>query len=560
MIAATGPAAHRLDKFERLLERCLGEADTDGACAILLEGSIAEGFGNNTSDIDFILLQDALEDLPSMPTILFIAGQRVELRSRSLSAMRMMLLKVAGQPRSGRRELLRLDETLLDRCQRFLHARVLRDDGSADALRSLLPETQLRDVTGRWFAAHAQESMRTAVALGELGQWPEAASWARSALTLGAKSWLAGLGETYLAKKWVSRQIMRTAPDSELGQRFLHLENPTRADLADAAYVEQVGAFLRDVGIRNCQAGAGRAVLKRCPGVTTWQIGSRVHILRDGRDVFALSRAAAQVWRSLVFRRSLPSLDSMMSGSRVAAGRIIAELHRLGLVALAWRGSGTVLARRTSSIAPDSQRPTLSVDGMVFPDEEVPIRLAAIPAARFAAAGMSLVFANLVIENAREDALGALAAQQWRVMERACRAMLRHACMAVLSAQGAHPLPPVEELHTSLAANGNIPPELLARIQNLDRDILVEDEAAARLLLNRLDVLVRDIRDTTGASLFPRCFTTAGEWQQAIDIGYDWIILGAHVKADFPLDEARDVIATGGRQPLMGKASLPASR
>lgn len=546
-------------RLEQLLQRCLEKVDISGAVAVYLEGSIAEGFGNATSDVDFVVLRDVAGELPAMPTILFVDAQRVEIRSRSLAEMRRILTNVARYRDASRRHLLGLDETMLDRCQRFLHGKVLRGGAECAALRRLLPEPDLRAIVSCWFGAQAEEAVRCAVALGALGQEAEAVSWARSALTLGAKCWLASLGETYLAKKWISRQIARSAAADEKGARFLLLENPPRSGLAAADYILGVEDLLRDMGVHGYPAGADRVTLKRRQGVTTWQIGDRVHIVRNRRDVFALSVDAARIWRSLAFNRPLPGMLRVLAATP-EAGRIIAEFHRLGLIDLRWKGAGAIRIRTISAIAPDPGRPILSVDGMCFPDERTPIRRASIPAGQFAAAGMSLVYANLVIENAREDALGAMGAGQWRVMERAGRAILRHASMAMLSAAGVHPVPPVEELQAALIAMGNIPSMLLAQLLELDRTLCIDNETSAQEALERLDALVCAIRDMTRTSLFPRCFSTAGAWQRAIDIGYDWIILGAYLDADFPLDEARDVIATGGQQPMAKEPTAGARR
>jgi hypothetical protein len=535
-------------RIEQLLARCLEKVDVSDAAAVYLEGSIAEGFGNATSDIDFIVLRDVPGELAAMPTILFADGQRVEIRSRSLTTMRRMLTMVANHRHASRREMLALDETLLDRCQRFLHATALCGEGEIAGLRQMLPEADLRMIVARWFGVRAEEAMQCSAALAALGQGVEAVNWARSALTLGAKSWLAGMGETYLAKKWVSRQIARAAPEDPRSDRFLRLENPARSGLEPGIYVEQVAGFLRDIGIRDALATAERAVLKRRRGVTTWQIGGRVHVILDKSVVFALSAAAARIWRSLAFHRPLPAVLRGMADEPLA-GRAIAEFHRLGLIGLAWQGSGEIRVRRPATIATDPQRPILSIDGMCFPDEEALIRRASVPAAQFAASGMNLVYANLVIENAREDVLGALAAGQWRVMERAGRAMVRHACMAVLSAGGVHPLPPIEEIDAAAGLSGTA---------ELDHALCIENEVEARAALEQLDTLVGVARETTWTSRFPHCFSNPRDWQRAIDIGYDWIILGAFLDADFPLDEARDVIATGGQQPMVIEATREA--
>ncbi|WP_248490916.1 hypothetical protein [Tsukamurella sp. PLM1] len=40
-----------------------------------------------------------------------------------------------------------------------------------------------------------------------------------------------------------------------------------------------------------------------------------MHVVRGGRDVFALSDAAARVWRTVVFRRPLAQIAAADSGT-----------------------------------------------------------------------------------------------------------------------------------------------------------------------------------------------------------------------------------------------------
>ena len=50
------------------------------ADAVFLEGSIAEGFGNGRSDVDFVAVFESGLEPPTMPYILFIDGSRIEVR------------------------------------------------------------------------------------------------------------------------------------------------------------------------------------------------------------------------------------------------------------------------------------------------------------------------------------------------------------------------------------------------------------------------------------------------------------------------------------------------
>jgi len=68
-------------------------------------------------------------------------------------------------------------------------------------------------------------------------------------------------------------------------------------------------------------------------------------------------------------------------------------------------------------------------------------------------------------------------------------------------------------------------------------------------VLNELDALVAAVRSASGSPAFPASFDTARAWDDTLAIGYDWLRLGAYLDADLPIDEARDLLASGGAQP-----------
>ena len=171
-----------------------------------------------------------------------------------------------------------------------------------------------------------------------------------------------------------------------------------------------------------------------------------------------------------------------------------------------------------------------------------PIVLCPLPPARFAAAGMSLIYVNMVIENAREDAVGAMQAGQWRVFERSVKRMLRFACLAMMCSYGVHPLPPVEEIYETLAGVGWVPVDLRDRILEQERSLLADDGNAASSALHRLDELISDLRKLTEGSIFPSSFDSPLGWQETLNMGFDWARLGAFLDAQFPLEQARDLI------------------
>ncbi len=535
--------------LQGILDQALEHVDVPADCAAALEGSLAEGFGNTTSDLDFVLIVEGAHDYPVMPALLFIDGRRVEIRVRSSQEMRRQHEQVRRALASGRQAVGRLDEEDLDRCQRFAGATVLRGGELIETLRGELPSELLEQAISTWFLGQARKAARCAAALDALNDDLAAASWASSALTAAAKAWVARHGETYLAKKWLGLQLTRARCAPAVRDRILELQSPDHGGIRPRAYTGEVIAFLPKLGADTWHPDPDRLVLRRRPGVTTWQIGARIHVVRDRHDVFVLSPQAAAVWRSLTFERPVPEILARHSETRAEAGRFIAELHRLGLIGLAWHGTGPLPRRAGSGAVPTSVRPVLTLEGGALPEQDgLAIVQLPIDAKRFASAGGALGYACMVVENAREDALGALDAGQWSVFERVTRRMLRHLCTSVLSAYGVHPLPAIEEAHLVLSRGTLMPPRVRQRIQALEHQPIPSRKAALEHL-DALEALAAELRARVRADLFPACFTSTAQWEQALDIGYEWGRLGTYVGATFPLEQARDLIATGGHQP-----------
>ncbi|WP_315724859.1 MULTISPECIES: nucleotidyltransferase domain-containing protein [unclassified Bradyrhizobium] len=533
-----------IDQIRRLLRAVQDRFEVSDTCGIALEGSLAEGLGNSSSDVDFLVIADEEFDFPVIPTLLFIDGYRVEVRTRSASEMKRQLAKVAEAARRGKRSIRQLDEEDLDRCQRFLSAIDVQNEAYLSSVRRFLPRSVLDGVIATWLSEQARDSLHCAVAMDTLGLPASAVSWAQSALTEAAKSWLARKGDCYLAKKWLSEQLTRTAPGDELTNSILELETLARSGLEPRDYLERVFEILRRLGLAGKDFDGRNLVLEKAAHVTTWQLGERVHLLRNKTELFALSAQAADTWRSLRFGGSL--LELIDGGERRSEqGSVISQFHGLGLVEIAWRGAGVIRRRKTTNLPPYIQWPVLSPDGLIVGDDAPSIVLSALPPSRFAAAGMALLYVNMVIENAREDALGAMDGAQWRVFERSVKRMLRFACFAMLSSYGINPLPPVEEVYGIVEELKQAPPALRAHIIEFERTLRIEDKQSALSALRRMDAIASEMRQNTKGSVFPSSFESASGWQQTLNMGFDWARLGAFLDAKFPLEQARDLIQSG---------------
>jgi hypothetical protein len=547
-------------QLSRLLDQALEHFEAPAGCAIVLEGSLAEGFGNETSDVDFLVLDETPRDFNVLPTLLFLDGRRVEMRIRSVEKMRGYLRVVRDVAAGDRVATGHLDEEDLDRCQRFLKAKVLRNPELVDLVRSELGEDEFAETVSMWFGSHARTSARCAYLLLLLEDQQAAAAWARSALTQAAKSLLARHGETYLAKKWLSTQLERAAAQIDLYSVIMRLESPRRARSDPRKYVREVLEILPNLGVNSDKFDANYLHLQKVAGVTTWQIGSRLHVVSADHGIFVLGRKATKVWRCLTFGRPLPEILEHVSRDGSESVKLIADFHALGLVDVVWKEVGRIAMERVSGGPPTAVRPLVTLEGGLADDtDDDAVTLLSGDPQKFVAAGGMLAYSCMVVDNSREDAIGALQAEQWRVFERAIRRLVRYCSMMVLSAWEAYPPPPLEEapLHLSRIRTG-IAKWVVSEIIELD-DVVVDDSRTAHTVLQRANRVYAEVRRLADSDTFPDAFASASDWDRALRIGNDWARLGAYLDAPFPLEQARELIASGGHQSHL-KASPPEQR
>ncbi|MFD5632957.1 hypothetical protein ACFWJM_02225 [Streptomyces sp. NPDC127077] len=541
------------ERLQDLLDKSLAELPPDTEWAVTLEGSIAEGFGNPSSDIDFLLVSRFDDELPTMPSLLFVDGRRVEIRTRSVRQLADQFTAVErGAGRPGR-----LSEDLLNRCQRILHSHPLRGHSLIEEVKALLPVERFRRITADWWAHRARQSLRHATALQCLGEGDEAVDWTRAALVQSVKSWAAGLGETYLEPKWLSMQLDR-AGRADVRDRYWELESAVvRPGDADAAQAHLTACldFAEDLGLAKVPRRPERLTVERVAQVTTWQTGERIHVVRGRRDVFALGADAGAVWRSLVLGRPLPRVLADSAATGVPdPGPLLAAFLRYGLVRLAWKGAGTVspalpLAAPPGPLTPppSTAQPLLSVRGAAVGGSRS-VDLMPLPADRFAAAAMALVWSNVVVENAVEDLTGALRRGQRRVAELTARRAVHAALRGLFSAHGVNPLPADADLvrRMDLLPPATVPIGAHA-VELLGRGVdSAEDGEALRAELRRF---IARVRGAVGADSFPLSFDSAYTWRATLQLGHDWLRMGAHLGAELPIEEARDLLAGNGAQP-----------
>ncbi|MFF0495843.1 AMP-binding protein [Nocardia aobensis] len=539
---STAPALS-LDRAERLLAAALETVSIPPNSAALFEGSLAEGFGNEGSDIDFLIVAPGDEQMPTLPTVVFADGRRIEIRTRSEAQLRAQLERVTGAGGD-------LDEDVLNRCQRFRNATVLRSSAAVDldGLLALVPADGFAETVSGWWAQRSRHALWFAVALRAMGADAEADGWARDGLLQAVKSWAATRGETYIETKWVPRQLDRiVAADPDIAEWV----DAYRA-LPPGATLDETLTLARRFGIDDVADDPDRILLARVDGVTTWPIGDRIHVLRDDRDVFALSDRGAAAWRGVVARKSVADILR-----RSPIGTELAEFVRLGFIGLSLRGGETLrpaLAMckpvRPVTPIPSTRMPALGLAGGGA-DREI-ATLSPLPAQRFVACAMEVVWSNVVLENAREDLMGAVKAGQGAVADIAAHRVIAMCVRMALSTYGIHPLPPDVAPGRTLAAmvpDAGPLRELVDRASGLRFSAVLGSGASGLDELAVLDGLAAAVREIAGGTQFPASFDSREQWRRTLDISYDWLRPAAYLDTELPLDEARDLLGSGGRQP-----------
>ncbi|MFC8525750.1 DUF6001 family protein [Nocardia sp. NPDC057227] len=544
-------------ELSRLLEQALAAVEVPAAATVLLEGSIAEGFGNEGSDIDFLAVSPGAEPTPVMPSVLFLGGRRVEVRTRSEGELRAQLdlvRKAALDEEITGAALLDLDQDLLNRCQRFARAAVVRP-GAADiaGLRQALPFPELSRVLARWWSARATQSLRQAVALAALRDHGTAAAWAADGLLQAVKGHLAERGETYLESKWLGPQLDRLGADALADRYFEQLRAlRTGPEPAPASALASALALAAELGVAVADDPA-QVVLTRVDGVTTWPIDGRIHVVRGRSDVLVLSDRAARAWRGVVFGRSV---SEVLTRTPEPLHAELAEFVRLGLVGLRWGRESAIRPAVAmvkplgpSTLAPCPVSPVLGIGGGTRADGQ-PVTLSPLPATRFTECASALVWSNVIVENAREDLVGALGQGQPRVAEAAADRLLKGAVRLLLCTLGISPLPPdvapVATLERLVPAGLPGRDQLLARVDAAARVGFAGAPQNAGLAV--LDDLVDTVR-TTADLAFPASFDSHEQWRATLRITYDWLRLAAYLDTELPIDEVQDLLASGGAQP-----------
>jgi len=536
-----------VEKVRSLFERTRELAVIPDDATVHFEGSLAEGFGNDGSDIDLLLLVPGAGTEAVMPTVLFVDGHRVEIRVQSHDQVRERLQRIRRAADTG--SMSGITEDLLNRVQRFLRGTVLNIGPRYGELRDVVSYPELTNLLAAWWHRRAGQCLRQAAALALLDHDGEAAHWAREGVTQAMKAFLAERGEGYVEVKWLPLQVERLLAHggsdvAALLAEYQGLEYAQTAEVGARECVVRALALSARLGAPTATLDLAKVILRRVPGVTTWPIRSTTHVVRGKADVFVLSPECAASWRHVVFGETLAETR--------AASAHIALFVRHGLIALGWRGAGIIRPvaamcdpSRPLTPPPFTRRPAITINGAIADGH---IARSPLAAKQFAECAGALMLANMVLENAREDFDGAVKDRQWEVTSLCGRRIVTMAVRILASAWGVTPLPGDPVLVECL---GTLIPEhpLLAATARRLVCLSVHDHDEALDARTEIDRFVSDVQAATGGEMFPSSFASREQWQATLRHGYQWLRMAGYLDAYLELDEARDLLSSGGAQP-----------
>jgi hypothetical protein len=519
----------------------------------VLEGSVPEGYGNRTSDVDFLIVVPDTYSSSEVPVISFVRGYRVEVRRRRVSDLLKDAEVVNCLELDDKRKLSTFSSEKLDTYQRFMDGEVVLGSPILETARRPYCRKRFAQVVQAWHIAKMRTALRRAWALNVLGDDGAARGWIRATAISAGKVWVASKGELYLSDKWLGEQQARAGLSSDVRAAFwlfaesdIYTNNFADALKACVAWIDRLGCPPLD------EVDYAPPLFGQSSKITTWVVGRTTLVLKGRADLVMLSDQCATTWRWIAYGRPIADIFKRRTDESEVRESLVA-LSRAGLVTTTW-DDGEVWERNGAPPLAVLASPPLSQNGLrEVASECPPVGLLGAGAVRVIFAGCELVWAAVCVENGWEDFHGAQEAGQWQAVASAARRTLAWACQIAFSAAGVNPPPDRQEIVSRLTDLPEFPDKLAARALELQA-IRISSHEEADKCLNELQQFVNELRSLYLVESFPESFEGSDKWRATLEVILDWARVASYLddplspaNRTFPIGEVRDMLGLGSQ-------------
>lgn len=468
-------ALHLLDYCELPLET-----------PVAIVGSVAEGFGNDGSDIDVLLVLDGDGE--------FVHRQHTSFRQRRV--------EVFARSRKWLKEFGRSLPNIRDPLGGFAmydqvaHCHAVNGRAVLDEIRREYCVAWLRKATAAYFEGISRDWFEKAFLLNRMAQHRESVYAAREGARFAAKRWACAQGETYHSVKFLIRQLKRANLDRSILQdvRRTLTTSPGLCESSVDVFLSEVGSLvvhgLQLSGLAdtfgayslqpdaNVVSGLGQCLIGNDTTTLVVQDGHQAvhsHLSRSGQSV---------------------------ASTKADLRPVLGELHKAGIVAI--RVSSGDWSRRCPL---SSGSPRIGTRGVV---QEASVGHYRIGLSQLASAWAALLASASMRENLKEDAIGAIRTRDWSTVDHALKALAIMDARILVCHRGLFPLPDDNELVSALDTLGwSDVTDLVVRIG----DVEVAGPSQTVACFDLLATLERHIPAAVGLSVFE---------------GYHWSTVRSH--------------------------------
>lgn len=540
-------AKERAD-VEKILSEVLAKLEPPEGSAVVMEGSLGEGFANPSSDYDLTFVADTEQALPSAPTYVFVEGRRVEVLWKSTGVLRELAERVNGCSVEKADSLTFFD---LMAYQRFCNSAIVRDTPFLRQAKSWFRLEHVAAVIAERSRQRSLSYARRGLALRELDRVDLAIGWCASALEFAALRWAASHGESYLDHKylkWLPLQLTRARAPSELTDTLWSLLSPRQRSAA-GIFSDMLEAIER-FGVSPVKPQEP-LMATRGSETETYSVAGTTYVLR-GHAIYMLSPEAGQVWQALEQGIPLHEGPQKLTVAGEALGRqILFCLHDKGLLALVL-GDGDVWERDCSAPPDPWTAPFLCARGALPAEGGRPAHVWRLPlsAKDFVSGFGHLMYTHMTMENSLEDAWGAAAAGQHRVAQQALRNLVRLTAQAVCLAHGYAMPPPQEEAVVRMSQIPGLDLALVEQAAALEQ-LVVDSDESAKGALAEARAFLSNIPERLRAPYFEGITSSIEVYERWIRVGFEAMLLAHRTDAPVPNPHAHDLLKffPSGAQP-----------